>query len=96
MEVEEVGGGGCGYWVRGGSRGSRGKRGCGDVAHCDDGERTRFPHRMPPQPGEAEIDLPPVYLRITNSNSPITNLTEPNIIIQISLIFCDCDFVSGS
>ena len=54
-----------GDWVRGGS-GNRGRRGSGDVAHVENGERTRVPHRMPTPPGfgEARTDSPPVLIFI--------------------------------
>lgn len=54
--------------VRSGSQ-SRGTRGSVDGAHCEDGEKTRVPHRIDPPPGvgEAQTDSPPaltVNLRI--------------------------------
>jgi hypothetical protein len=51
--------------VRHGSQ-SRGRQGSGDEAHCEGGERTRVPHRIPPPPGfgEAQTDLPPALTAI--------------------------------
>jgi hypothetical protein len=58
-----VKGGGDRVW---GGAGNRGKLGSDDVAHCEGGERTRVPHRIPPPLGfgEARTDSPPVLIVI--------------------------------